>query len=471
MTLEQIKTLIKQAGESGTIELKRSTANLKSAAQTLCAFLNGQGGSVFIGVSDSHQIIGQAVTNKTKLDISNILKKLEPTANITVEYVDVKKGTQIIVLTAHPDSRCVPYCFSGAPYERQQADTNIMPQTRYQQLLLMRNMTPVSWEKQIAPDFSVGDLDKEEIRRTIKAGIKANHFDPSLDVDDTTCILTKLGLLKNNQLLNAAVVLFAKNPSAEYMQCTVRMARFKGLEKGDFLDSKHVFGHAFSLLTEAERFIQRNTAVAGRIKTGKMEREDLPEYPVDAVREALINALVHRDYTSPGGAITLTIYDNRLELINTGLLPAGISLAELKETHTSHPRNPKMINIFYRRGLIEEMGMGTQEILKICADAKMKEPEFFEQAGTFVIRLWSRHYEDNAALFSEQPVTTLSERQSAILVVLKANKLAPNKILEALKESISERTLRRDLQTLKDNGYINSEGSEGWARKWFLIKR
>jgi len=180
-------------------------------------------------------------------------------------------------------------------------------------------------------------------------------------------------------------------------------------------------------------------------------------------QEALINALCHRDYASPGGSITLTIYDDRLEIINTGLLPEGITLSELIELHTSHPRNPIITNVFYRRGLIEAMGMGIQQIMKVCADVKMKPPEFLEQAGTFIIRLWSRAYKP------EVNYSDLSSRHKEILLLLKTETLSPGEILPQLTGEITDRTLRRDLQFLKERGYIDVKGST-WKAKWFTVE-
>ena len=337
-----------------------------------------------------------------------------------------------------------------------------MNQRRYQQLLLTRNIKPISWETQITNSFSIDDLDKEEIINTVRLGIKENHIDSSLEGKGVEEILTKFGLIKGDQLLNAAVVLFAKDPGSEYIQCVIRMARFKGLTKEIFIDNKQSFGHAFFLLNESENFIRRNTAVSGKIVPGKMKRVDEPEYPFEAVREALINALCHRDYASPGGAITLTIYDDRLEIINTGLLPEGITIDQLKINHSSHPRNPNITKVFYRRGLIEEMGMGTQKIIQICANANMKEPEFFEQAGTFVICLWSRSYKS----YSDD--ISLTERQKKILRLLKEKQRSPRDILYLLDESITDRTLRNDLQLLKQKGFANSEG-QGKQTIWSII--
>ena len=155
------------------------------------------------------------------------------------------------------------------------------------------------------------------------------------------------------------------------------------------------------------------------------------------------------------------------QIANTGLLPSGITLGDLKKTHTSHPRNPNITKVFYRRGLIEAMGMGTQQIIKACVNANMKEPKFFEQAGTFIVRLWSRNYEHAT---SSHMKSNLTERQEKILATLDNKELAPNEILAALGEDISDRTLRRDLQTLREKGYLDNKGQLGPKTKWFKRK-
>tara|TARA_R110000868_G_scaffold266583_1_gene525818 strand:- start:34028 stop:35434 length:1407 start_codon:yes stop_codon:yes gene_type:complete len=461
MIIEEAKQLI-NGGESHVVELKKTTANLKAAAQTLCAFLNGAGGTVFVGVDDKLSIIGQHVTDKTRLDISSVLKKFEPTANIEVEYLSISKDRHLIAFTARPDSRCIPYTFDGRAYERQQADTHTMPQNRYQQLLLARHVQPQSWEVQPAVEMSLDDLDIDEINKTVANGIEKGTLDPALGKENVEHILTKFGLYKVGQLNNAAVVLFAENPGSHYAQCVLRMARFKGLAKGEFIDSKQVAGNAFDLLQEAESFIHRNTAVSGKVMSDQMIRTDTAEYPFKAIREALINALCHRDYASPGGAITLTIYDDRLEIINTGLLPEGITLVDLKTLHTSHPRNPNIVNVFYRCGLIEAMGMGIQEIINIYSNANIRPPEFLEQAGTFVIRLWSRIHSSHI----DDP--SLTERQQHILHMLQGNRLSPSQLLIALENVITDRTLRSDLLILKMKGYVDSTG-EGKQKRWFVV--
>lgn len=465
MDITELKTLIRH-GESQKIEFKKSTAKLKSAAETLCAFLNTGGGRVFIGVTDGQKLVGQHVTDQTKLEIANILKKFEPSANISVDYVAVDKNKYIIILEANPDQRCVPYSFDGRAYERKESDTHLMNQSRYQQLLLSRNLNPQSWESQFAVGVSLEDLDLEEIAQTLKDIRSKKRVEAIVNSDNIEDSLKRLKLIEVGQLTNAAVVLFVKELSGNYMQCVLRMARFKGTEKGNFIDSRHIFGNAFQLLREAENFINRNTAIVSNLKTGKLTREDKPEYPFDAIREALINAICHRDYGSPGGSITITIFDDRLEIANSGTLPPDITLDDLKKPHTSHPRNPRIINVFYRRGFIEAMGIGTQEIIKSCIAAEMKEPEFFEQAGNFIVRLWSRHYKG----ITKPDMSELTERQKSILEALGNEKLAPKEILLRLKEKTSERTLRRELASLKELGYVESEGTKGWNRRWFVSR-
>lgn len=464
MKISELENII-QRGESGTLEFKTNVSGIKGAAKTLCAFLNGKGGTVLIGVSDNKKIIGQDVTDHTRQEIANALRKFEPTANIEVQYIDYEPNKQIIALIAHPDPRSLPYSFDGRAYERKESSTNIMPQGKYQQLLLAKNLNPLSWESQPALGVSIEDLDRNEIIATVKNIAQKKRLESNIDTNNIEEILKRLKLINAGQITNAAVVLFAKEIPGNYLQCVIRMARFKGTEKRNFIDSKHVFGNAFQLLQEAENFITRNSAIASRFEKGQFARIDEPEYPFDAVREALINSICHREYASVGGSITLMIFDDRLEIANSGILLSDITLGDLKKAHVSHSRNPRITNVFFRRGLIEEMGIGTQEIIKTCIAAKMKEPDFYEQAGAFVVRLWSPQY--------QAPTSTeidLTERQKNILKLLEINPLAPHEMLRELKEDISDRTLRRDLQDLKEKAYIDSEGL-GRKARWFLLPK
>jgi ATP-dependent DNA helicase RecG len=275
-------------------------------------------------------------------------------------------------------------------------------------------------------------------------------------------VLDRLHLRVEGRLLRAAVVLFGRKFLPDYPQCALRLARFKGTSKTEFLDQRQLRGHAFQILDEAVNFIMRHIPVAGRIESGKLEREDMPLYPPLALREALVNALCHRDYTIPGGAVNVAIYDDRLEIISSGLLPPGITIADLKRSHVSRPRNPLIAEVFYRRGLIEQWGRGTQKIVDWCVAAGQPEPDFEEQAGDVVVRFLPSSYHPPLRVSHD-----LTDRQRQILHVLSnGERWRFRDILEQLPEPPAPRTLRDDLQFLKRAGLVDSGGRSVAARWW-----
>ncbi|MBI3924540.1 MAG: hypothetical protein HY319_03290 [Armatimonadetes bacterium] len=133
-------------------------------------------------------------------------------------------------------------------------------------------------------------------------------------------------------------------------------------------------------------FLTRHLPVAGRLQPGVFERYDEPLFPTLALREALVNALCHRDYSAPGGSISLAIYDDRLEITNEGRLPEGLRVEDLKLDHPSRPRNPLIARAFYLRKLVEEWGRGTLQIVELCTKAGHPEPEFEEVGGSMLVR-------------------------------------------------------------------------------------
>lgn len=299
------------AGESEKVEFKKSTAQLSRAAETLCAFLNGDGGQVIIGVTPEGKILGQQVADKTLQDIAAIIENFEPPAQIKIERVALNAGKEIIVLEVVAANNSVPFTFSGRPYQRVGSTTIQMPQERYQQLLLERVHSRRRWENEPAPSAKWEDLDHEEILRTVRVGVEAGRL-PESTGSDILDILGRLGLRDDNRILNAAVVLFGTRFLPEYPQCQLRMARFKGVDKSEFLDQRQLERHTFRLLEEALIFLRRHLPIAGRVLPGLFEREDEPLFPLGALREALVNAFCHRDYTNPGGSVSLAIYDDRL---------------------------------------------------------------------------------------------------------------------------------------------------------------
>lgn len=249
------------------------------------------------------------------------------------------------------------------------------------------------------------------------------------------------------------------------------MARFKGEDKlSGFMDSKIVYGNAFTLLDEASLFLQRHLSVASFFHENSFVRIDKPDLPVLAVREALVNAICHRDYSRRSTTISLAIYNDRLEIWNYGTLPHGLTIDDLKKKHDSDQRNKLISDIIYRRGLVEKWGTGTLKMLDLCREHGIKEPVFEEYSGGFSVTFsfQSREGIENK-MDSSMPIDKLSVRQQKISDLLKEKgPLSSREIISSLGESISVRTLNRELGKLKDMGLLGASGKTA-SLQWFIL--
>lgn len=420
---------------------------------------------MLIGVTPSGRVVGQQVSDSTMRDITSVLERLEPPAHIDIERVPLDDGNEVLVLRTSELRAEVPFTFGGRPYRRVGTTTSVMPQEQYQLLLLQRTHSRHRWENTAVSRFDLADLDHEEILRTVRRGIEAGRLSEATGTDVGE-ILERLKLRSDRQILNAACVLFGKDPISDYPQCCLRLARFKGIDKSEFLDNRQVFGHAFHLLEEGMAFLLRHLPIAGRFEPGRIERIDEPFFPVAALREALVNALCHRDYSVTGGCVSAAIFDDRLEIWSDGTLPFGLKVVDLKRPHRSLPRNPFITGVFYRRGLVEEWGRGTQMIVDLCVRAGHPEPEFVEQTGAVGVRFLPSSY-----IAPHRVAHDLSERQRKVLAVLaKTGRLAFREIRGRLDRPPADRTLRDDLLHLKRLSLVESQG-RGRGATWCLRRR
>lgn len=462
MDRNELERLVKE-GESETVEFKKSTAQLRRAMETLCGMLNGAGGWVLFGVTPQGCIVGQQISDSTLREVAEVIRHLEPPATITQTRINIGDGKEVLVLEACSDPTQRPYVFDGRPYQRVGPTTSVMPQETYHRLLAERPDSRTRWETLRAEGYGLADLDQEEILRTVRLGIAAGRL-PESTGSDVSDILLRLGLLKGGNLNNAAVVLFGSRFLPDYPQCQLRMARFRGVDKSEFLDQRQIEGHAFQLLEEAMLFLRRHLPVAGRIVPGLFERADEPLFPLEALREALVNAFCHRNYTIAGGAVSLAIYDDRLEIWSDGTLPAGLTPEDLKREHSSKPRNPLIAQVFYLRGVIERWGRGTQKIVELCVKAGHPEPEFGEQAGSVWVRFLPSGY-----IAPHRVAHNLTERQREILHVLSKKPSIPLREIRAkLENPPSDRRLREELLHLKKLGLVSSSG-HGRGAAWSLV--
>ena len=300
MTLPAIGRTI-TGGESATLEFKKSTGQLNRAGETLCAFLNGNGGTVIVGVTPEGRIVGQAVTDKTRREIAAMLDRFEPPPLVGVEYVDLPDGNKkLIVLEARLQGEARPFTFDGRPYQRVETTTSRMPQERYEALLLDRMHARRRWENLPAVGVRIEDLDAEEILRTREDAVRHRRISAgtSMDVGD---ILDRLGLRIDGVLTQAAQMLYGTRFLPDYPQARLKLGRFRGTKiTGDILDNKQEYMHAFAMVREAMAFLDRTLPLSGHFVEGRIEREDRLPVPPDALREVLLNAVaVSRQPTVP----------------------------------------------------------------------------------------------------------------------------------------------------------------------------
>jgi ATP-dependent DNA helicase RecG len=436
---------------------------LSRAAETICGFLNGHGGVVVFGVSSEKEIIGQTVSDGTLQDVAQCLRRFEPPAPVRIQRITLpESGRELLLLRADASHESRPFTFDGRPYERIGSTTSVMPQEKYQRLLLDRAHSSQRWEN-LPAALPLDDLDQEEILRTVRLGVAAGRMSPSTPAN-VADVLDRFGLRVQGLVLNAAVVAFGRRMLPDYPECQLRMARFRGADKTEFLDQRQTNGHALQLLEEAIQFLTRHLPVAGRIEPGVFERVDAPLFPPVALREALVNAFCHRDYSIAGSSVSLAIYDDRLEIWSDGTLPFGLSIGDLKRDHLSRPRNPLIAEVFYRRGLVERWGRGTQKIVELCVQAGHPEPEFVEQAGAVGVRFLPSAY-----IAPHRIAHDLTTRQRRILQGLAGRQeIGFGELRSLVAPTAAVRTLRDDLLHLKRLGMIGLRG-RGRGALWFLI--
>ncbi len=463
MTLAEIESWVR-GGESETLELKRTTGERREAARTICAMLNHRGGRVVFGVAPDGRMIGQLVSDRTVEEVAQELGEIEPPVFPSIERVDFAEGRQLLVVTAQPGSG-QPYAYRGQAYRRVGNTSRQLSREEYNRILLERLHGDQRWENQPAAGWSVADLDGAEIARTLEESIRRGRADDP-GTRDPAEMLRGFGLMKDGRLLRAAVVLFGRPEriEAELPQGLLRVARFRGKDKTEFLDNRQFHGNAFDLLLKAERFLRENLPVAGRIQPNVFERIDDPLYPPVALREALANAFCHRDYGIGGGSISLGVFDDRLEITSTGTLHFGLTPEALYLPHESLPWNPLIARVFYRRGIIEAWGRGTIKMEELTVRAGLPSPEIFEAGGCVTVRFSPTRYVP--PLRVAQNVT---ERQQRVLAVLStsAEGMALREVCRALGKTIPERQVRVELAALRVLGLVSSSGHGAGAR-WRL---
>lgn len=458
MDLSILKSLIAQ-GESACLEFKTSWSGLEDACKTLCAFLNTKGGSVLIGVKSDGTIRGVLYDDEIQQTVARHLKKFDPAASLKIEQTAISEHNFVVALIAPISYSKTLYQYDGRVYERVGSTKQVMPIAK-QQALLLERMEQGGYEG-LPTALTVQQLDSELIQAVIKRGIATKRVDQSADSESVEDLLQeRLGLMLNGHLCNAAVILFGKS-LAHYPQCTLKLIAYRGLAENDhqILDNVHLCGNIFKLLTEAQAFVGRFTAVKTTFNKDQFERIDTPQIPPLALREILVNALIHRDYSEPSGFMSIKIFSDRAEIWNAGLLPSEVPLEALKKTHLSRLRNPRIARILYYNYLVESWGKGTNRVLQLCFENHTPEPQFEEADSGLKVTFYFEPIERLIAIERDSLEGSSLHPRDAILALFKPEQpLSLRQIKAMLNLDLPDRTLRRYLGQLRAKGLLLLHG-------------
>lgn len=336
----------------------------------ICGFANAQGGTIYIGKDDDGKVTHLDNYQKLLEDLPN---KIRNAMGIICDVnLQEESGSKFIEIKVQPYS--VPVSLRGRYYYRSGSTKMELTGVELNEFLLKK--AGKTWDDVIEERASIKDIDTNSLEQFIQDGLKYGRM-PEVDGLSTFQILEKLNLIEKGQLKRAAIILFAKDPNKFYPSIQVRIGRFVK-DSTDLRFHEILEGNLVYLLKEVQA--QPNYKfLTKRIEFEGMRRLEKDEYPIVALREMLLNALVHRSYM--GAHTQMRVYDDRISLWNVGKLPNELSEADLLKPHSSLPRNPIIAHACFLAGYIDTWGSGTLKIIEACKKEGLPEPVIKEMQG------------------------------------------------------------------------------------------
>ncbi len=441
--MEELKNLIKD-GESDSLEFKENFT--KEVAITAGAFANTEGGTILIGVTDGGKIRGVQLSNEALKDrVNRISQVTEPMVipEIDVEEIDGKR----VIVIGIKEFPIKPVAVRGRCYRRVGNSNRVMLPHEIASMHL--ESTGMSWDKLPARGASLDDIDFEKVEIYVRRA-NASGRRKIEEWETPVQVLEKLKLVEDGKPSWAAVLLFSKDPQGFLSQAVIHCGRFK--EEVMVIDDRMIGGTIIDQIEEGMDFVRKNINVEF-VMTDRPEREEIWDYPLDAVREAIINTVCHRDYTIFSN-VEVRIYDDRLMVWSPGGLPSGITLEDLLKLHSSKLRNKGIGGVFYDIKLIEQWGGGIEKMIKFCREAGLPDPVFEEEQGfrvTFRKDIYTEEYLHSLGL---------NERQvKAVMYVKEKGRITNGEYQELC--GVRKRQATEDLKKLWDKGIFVRVGTTG----------
>lgn len=437
--------------EQQNVEYKQSWRD--DYLKWVCGFANAQGGRIYIGIDDKGVVTGVDGYKKLMDDLPN---KIVNHLGLVVDVNLYKKAGKHYIEITVPVST-VPISYHGIYHYRSGSTKQELKGTALHDFLFKK--IGRTWDDTIVEGSTLQDIDEGAIASFLKASIKSGRIYQNADKDDMLTLLQNLDLITPEGKLRAAtVLLFDKRPQRHFIHSYFKIGKF-GTSDADLKFQDTVEGNIFEMVDKVIQLLKDRYLISPITYEGIQRIEKL-EYPEPALREAVTNAIVHKDYTNT--TIQLSIYDDKLILWNPGQLPVDVPLERLTQKHPSRPRNKHIAEAFFRAGYIESWGRGIEKILTSFQEAGLPEPIFEESWGgvmvTFLKDIYTEEYLKNL---------NLNERQIKALLYIKENGKITNSDYQSI-NATSHRTAARDLQELVDRNFIAKTGTTGKGTHYTL---
>lgn len=417
----------------------------------VCGFANAQGGIIYIGKDDYGNVVGIDDYKKLMDDIPN---KIRNAMGITVEVnLHEENEKHFIEIVTHPYS--VPISLRGRYYYRSGSTKQELTGASLNEFLLKKSGK--TWDDVIEPRATFDDIDETAVAKFLVMAKEKGRL-PEVDGLSTKQLFDKLRLTESGQLKRAALVLFGKDPGKFYPSIYVRIGRFR--DELDLVFQESEEGNIINLYQAVldqinHKFIIKNIRFEG------MHRIETPEYPREAMREAILNALVHRNYM--GAHTQIRVYDDKISFWNEGNLQSPLTIESLKRPHSSRPRNVLIADVCFKGGLIDTWGRGTIKIIETCKQAGLPEPEIIERDGGLLVTMFKNNLTDE-----QLAKLGLNERQMKAVEYVKEKGKITNKEYQEL-NSVAKTTATRDLAELVEKFNIFKNTGKGAGSFYEII--
>ena len=441
LTAEDIKLLV-ASGEGYNVEFKISVpSKVKELSEEVCAFANAAGGVLLIGVNDANEIKGVSIDNAKRSSIQNSLNEISPQLACTISIITVD-GKSVCAIEV-PSGHKKPYVLSGAIYVRIGPNTQKLT-TAEQMRDFFQQSERIYFDEAACADFDAGIMVDDSFLPVFKAESRI-----SAGISDEQLFKNLKLLTSDNFFKNGTVLFFGKEPESIFDKALIRCIAFQGQDKRFITDDKFFGGNLYRQYIQAMQWLRGKLNVRYDIEgQGGGPRKEIWEIPETVFKEAIINALSHRDYYDKGALIHIEVFDDRVEISNPGGLVSAIPESEFGKR--SHSRNPLIFGLFARMHLVEQVGSGVGRIQNLMKEAALPEALFLKE-GIFTVIL-KRPSEKSSEKTSEKT----SEK---ILELLKTNSsLTADEI--AVSIGVSVRTVKRNLKQLQTDKKLRREGSD-----------